>query len=191
MQTPDISNIALILGSLMLIVPILISIIFKLGLIRTMINAVLRMGMQLILIGIFLKYLFQYNYAWLNTLWLLIMIAVAAHNVVSKTTVKVSKFITTAFLALAISTISIVLFFNWLLIDIKDILDARYLIVIGGMLLGNSLRSDIIGLDNFYRSLKRNENRYLYQLAAGASQFEALLPYFRNSLVAAFQPTLP
>ena len=190
MQTPDISSIALIAGSLILIVPILINMFFRLGLFRSMLSAVVRMSLQLILIGIFLKYLFQYNYAWLNSLWLLIMIVVAAHNVVTKILVSMGKLIAIVFFALMISTVSILLLFNWLLLDLSNVLDARYLIVIGGMLLGNSLRSDIVGLDNFFRSIKRNENRYLYRLASGATQIEALVPYFRNSLVSAFQPTL-
>jgi putative ABC transport system permease protein len=58
------------------------------------------------------------------------------------------------------------------------------------MLLGNSLRGNIIGIDNFYSLLRRNTNRYQYRLAMGATVLEALFPYFRDSLRSALQPTI-
>jgi putative ABC transport system permease protein len=58
------------------------------------------------------------------------------------------------------------------------------------MLLGNSLRGDIIGIDNFYKAIERNKQRRLYALACGATFFESLTPYFKESLTAALQPTI-
>ena len=82
------------------------------------------------------------------------------------------------------------LYFNYFVINLQNLFEAKYLVVIGGMLLGNSMRGNIIGTDNFYNSIISNEKRYLYHLAHGASQFEALLPYIRKSLIASFSPTI-
>ncbi len=68
--------------------------------------------------------------------------------------------------------------------------EARYLIPIGGMILGNSLSGNVLGIGEFYADIKRNENRYLYNLSLGASRYEALLPYIRKSLRSAVRPTL-
>ena len=75
-------------------------------------------------------------------------------------------------------------------IDLSRILEAKYTIAIGGMLLGNALSGNIIATGNFYERLKRDEDRYLYYLATGASKMEALFPYFRGSIVSALKPTV-
>jgi putative ABC transport system permease protein len=58
------------------------------------------------------------------------------------------------------------------------------------MLLGNSLRGNIVGISTFYESIRKDARKYLYLLALGASQAEALLPYLRKSVQLALKPTL-
>jgi putative ABC transport system permease protein len=190
MQTPDISYFSLFLCSLLLIVPFAVSIVLKLGLVRDTATSVLRMAVQLVLIGIFLKFLFQLNNPFLNIGWLLVMVIVATANIIQKVKVSIKVFLVPLLFSLVVATFFTVTYFNLFVIRLSDITDARFLIVIGGMLLGNSLRGDIIGIDNFYKAILRNEQRRLYALASGATLFESLLPYFRESLVAALQPTI-
>jgi putative ABC transport system permease protein len=64
------------------------------------------------------------------------------------------------------------------------------MIAIGGMLLGNSLRSNVVGLGDFYKSLQRDEQQYFYRLSLGATKFEALLPFAKQSFLAALNPTI-
>lgn len=190
MQTPDISYISLFLCTLLLIIPFAVSVYLKLGLVRDTLTSVLRMGVQLLLIGIFLKYLFQFNNSFLNIGWLVVMVIVATFNVIRKVKLNLKVFFAPTLFSLIVATFFIVLYFNTLVIRLTDITDARFLIVVGGMLLGNSLRGDIIGIDNFYKAIRRNEQRRLYALASGATLLESLMPYFRESLSAALQPTL-
>jgi len=70
----------------------------------------------------------------------------------------------------------ILFFFDWVVIKLSSLFDARYLIPIGGMLLGNCLRSLIIGLDQFYSGIKKHEKEYLFTLALYGNQFQALKP---------------
>lgn len=190
MQTPDITLFSLFLCSLLLLIPLAVSLIFRLRIIRSTLWSALRMAVQLVLIGIFLKYLFQINNGMLNISWLLIMLFVATLNVINKTDLRFRAFILPTLASFIIATLFVVLYFTGLVLRLDYIIDARYFVVIGGMLLGNSLRGDIIGIGNFYRAVRRNEHRYLYHLACGATTMEALAPYFRESLVSALQPTL-
>ena len=48
----------------------------------------------------------------------------------------------------------------------------------------------ILGIADFYRVVHEQRDRYRYHLAAGASQMEALIPFFRDSLKAALNPTI-
>jgi putative ABC transport system permease protein len=190
MQTPDITIVSLFLCSLLLLIPLAVSLIFRLQIIRSTLWSVLRMAVQLVLIGIFLKYLFQFNNGILNVSWLIIMIFVATVNVINKTDLKFRFFVLPTLVSFVIATLFVVLYFTVVVLGLENIIDARYFVVIGGMLLGNSLRGDIIGIGNFYRAVKRNENRYLYHLACGATTMEALAPYFKESLVSALKPTI-
>ncbi len=190
MYTPDISNFSLFLCSLLLIIPFIVSIIFKLQIIRTTLMSVVRMAVQLLLIAIFLKYVFQLNNPLVNILWLIVMIAVATFNVTRKINLELKTFLLPIFTSFIIATFSIILYLNAFVLDLENVADARFLIVIGGMLLGNSLRGDIIGIDNFYSMIKRNEERFIYNLSLGATIMEALSPYFKDSLVSALQPTI-
>ena len=72
----------------------------------------------------------------------------------------------------------------------SNCLDAQYVIPLWGMILGNCLRADIIGLKNFYESLKKDEKLYLQSLAQGATLKEALDPYVREALQASLLPTV-
>jgi putative ABC transport system permease protein len=58
------------------------------------------------------------------------------------------------------------------------------------MILGNCLRADIIGLNNFYQSIHKNEKAYHQSLAYGASLTEAVSPFFRDALKSALAPTI-
>jgi ABC-type iron transport system FetAB permease component len=48
------------------------------------------------------------------------------------------------------------------------------------MLLGNALKGIIIGIADFYRAVYEQCDRYRYHLAAGDSQVEALISFFRD-----------
>lgn len=150
--------------------------------------AAIRMTAQLFAIGIVLIYLFAWDNNWVNAAWVIGMILFATISTVQNSELNYRKFLGPTFLAFFISTVLILLFFNAVLIDLPNVFEARYLIVIGGMLLGNSLKGDIIGISRFYESLKKQEKQYLYHIALGASQKEAIIPFFRESLAAALKP---
>ena len=60
------------------------------------------------------------------------------------------------------------LIFTGLILSRSNLLDARYAIPIGGMILGNCLRVDIIGIRTFYNSMRTDEKTLHNRLAQGA-----------------------
>jgi putative ABC transport system permease protein len=188
MKAVDIGILPLILGFLLILFPIAISYFLKVKLIKPMIIGAIRMGIQLLLIGFFLEYLFELNSWLVNILWLLVMIVVASLAMISNSELKIKYFFFPVLLALGISTFLMVIFFNTAILKLDNIFDARYLIALGGMILGNSLKGNIVALSSFYGSLKKQKNEYEYLLCLGASRLEALLPFFRNSFKSAINP---
>ena len=188
MITQDIGITGLIIGYLLLLIPIAIAWWLKIKIIRSTIVAAIRMGVQLLLIGIFLEYLFELNHALINLTWLIIMIIVASFAIIRSSELQIRHFIFPAFASLAFSTLLLVFIINTIILDLDNIYDAPYLIAIGGMLLGNSLKGNIIGITTFYKSIKRNEARYFYILGNGGSRYEALMPHLQASFKNAMDP---
>jgi putative ABC transport system permease protein len=67
---------------------------------------------------------------------------------------------------------------------------ASMVVPLVGMVLGNSLRGNIIALSQFRESLTRDRGRYAARLLAGASRREALTPVMRQALQASLAPQL-
>lgn len=189
-SAPDISVASVIMSVLLLAVPLLIVMYAKIGVAKNLIVSALRMSIQLFLIGFFLEYLFRFNLWYVNLLWLIVMIAAAMLSVLKNAGLAISAFAWPVFGAFLIANISVVLYFNFFIASIPEILDAKFVIAIGGMILGNSLRANIVGLGDFYQELRRNEALYTYRLSLGDSKFDALFPFAQKSFKAAISPTI-
>ncbi|MBT8038235.1 MAG: ABC transporter permease [Verrucomicrobiae bacterium] len=72
----------------------------------------------------------------------------------------------------------------------EPLYDARYLVPITGMILGNCLRSHVMSLERFYSGIRKNENKFMTYLMLGASLREAVRPYLRDAIKAAINPSI-
>ena len=189
-QIQQISDIGLVFAYLILLLPLIIILLLKLNLFKDIIVAVFRMTVQLFIVGILLIYLFKWNNTPLNLLWFLIMILFATYSVIRNSNLKLRSSAFPVLLALMIVSFLVVLYFNALILGIDNVFQAQFLIVLSGMILGNSMRGTIIGISGFYKDLRRNEDRYLHRIAHGATVFEAVKPYYRNAIESAIRPTV-
>lgn len=190
MEAKDISLLSLGLCLLLMAIPLAIFLSLRVRMVRDTLVSLVRMLGQLALVGIFLEYLFDLNNGWVNLAWVAAMIVFAAFSVIGSSKLSRRRFVLPALASLAMSTLAVLLYFNAVVVRLDDVLDARYFITVAGMLLGNSLGGNIIGISQFYQNVRRDDNRYRYSLALGATRFEALVPYFRASLTAALRPTV-
>ncbi len=185
---PDINVWRLLAGFLLLVIPVALSVFVKLGIIRQLAIATGRMTGQLFLMSILLIYLFRWDNIWLNTTWVIIMIFFACFSALINSKLSFRKFFGPVFLSYFIGSVFVLLFFNKVIVNHENIFTARLFVVIGGMLLGNSLNSTIIGISHYYESIRKEKRRYMYLLSLGATLNEALLPFFRDAMLAALKP---
>ena len=68
--------------------------------------------------------------------------------------------------------------------------DARYIIPIFGMTLGNCMRGNVLTLERFYSTIRENEKEFLTRQMLGATLLEAIQPYLIRSLRGALAPML-
>ncbi len=190
MGAQPINNLALAAFYLLLIIPLGIFLWFRIPLLNRTLIAVLRMTVQLLFVGLYLQVVFRWNNPWINGLWLMVMIVVADLSIIRGSDLRARSFLLPLFGALIVGTAIPLFAFLGPLLRRPTLMDAQYVIPIGGMILGNCLRADLIGIRTFYSALKKREKPFLLSLAQGARLHEAIRPYLREACQSALAPTV-
>jgi len=186
----DLSFWSLLWMYALMLIPLGIFFYLQLGIIRDTIYSLLRMTVQLLLVGLYLKYIFQLNNFAFNALWVFVMLIAANLSVLGKSGLKRKLFFWRSFTGIAISTLLSSGWFILASIRPDPFYDARYLIPIAGMVLGNCQRSNVLSLERFYSGIRRNENEFMTFLMLGASLKEAVRPYLRDAMKASVNPSI-
>lgn len=190
MGAKDLNLHSMLFAYLLLLIPLVILILMKVKLIKSTLISVLRMSIQLGLVGVYLKYLFVWDNTWLNIGWLMVMVIVSTFSIINSNGIRRRVFFLPVLGALAISLFFNISYFNFFIVKISDIFNAKYLIPISGMLLGNSLRGNIIATNTFFDFFRNREKEYFFTLSLGASKEEALRPVVRESIKRSLKPTI-
>ncbi len=190
MGAVDLSIVGMVMAYLLLIIPLGIIMWQGLPIVGRVLITVVRMTVQLLLVGLYLQFVFKLDSAWLNGIWVLVMISVADVSIIRSCGLRVKVFAPPLMPALVLGTAIPLLWFVGGVLRRPNLLEAQYLIPVGGMILGNCLRANIIGLKNFYSSIRRDEKSFHLILAQGATLREAIKPYLIESFQAALSPTI-
>ncbi|MBP3614693.1 MAG: ABC transporter permease [Bacteroidaceae bacterium] len=190
MQTTDISNISMLLGLLLMALPIYFFGKYNTGMVKSTIIAVVRMVVQLQLVGLYLKYLFLWDNPLLNIAWVLIMVVVATETSLTRTKLKRSVMMIPLLVGFITAALLIGGYFLGIVLKLDNIFDAQYFIPILGILMGNMLGVNVIGLNTFYYNLMREKSCYYYLIGNGATIDEATAPFVRQALTRAFSPAI-
>lgn len=190
MQTTDISNISMLLGLLLMALPIYFFWKYNTGMVKSTIIAIARMVVQLLLVGLYLKYLFLWDNPLLNIAWVLIMVVVATETSLTRTKLKRSVMMIPLLVGFVSASLLVGLYFLGVVLKLDNIFNAQYFIPILGILMGNMLGVNVIGLNTFYYNLLREKNCYYYLIGNGATVDEATAPFVRQALTRAFSPAI-
>jgi len=186
----DLSFSAMLSMYALMVIPLGIFFYLRLGLIRDTLWAMARMSIQLLLVGLYLKYIFILNNPLVTLLWLTVMLTVANVSVLNKAGLKQRAFFLRSLVGIVGSSLLVSGWFILVAIRPEPVYDARYLVPITGMILGNCLRSNVLSLERFYSSIRKNENEFMTYLLLGASLREAIRPYLREAIKAAVNPSI-
>lgn len=191
MEIINITWIQLGLGFLIMLLPAWILWRYRTGLNTKLFTSSLRMVLQLLFVGYYLEYLFKFDNPWVNAAWILVMVFVADFATIDRSELKRKmSVLVPVFVATLLGIIIVDLFFLEFVIKLPEFLEAQYTIPITGMVLGNCLRSNVIGINAFYYSLDEHQERYQFYLACGATRDEALQEFISVALQKSANPTL-
>ncbi|WP_421919118.1 ABC transporter permease [Marinifilum sp.] len=189
-DTIDISIYNLALGFLLMAFPIVGFIYFRVKIIKDTLIAILRMIVQLSLIAVYLEYIFEWNNAWINSVWVIAMVMVGASTTIKRVGLHYRYFLLPFFIAGFTSIFIIDAFFFGLVIDLEYVFDARYFIPISGMVIGNALNHNIVGISHYFDKLDKEQDLYYFLLVNGSSKKKALEPFISASFQKALNPLI-
>ncbi|MBU0519931.1 ABC transporter permease [bacterium] len=190
MTTINITPWGLAASYLLLLFPLGVMLWYRIPMVKRTLIAVLRMTVQLLFVGLYLQVVFDLNNFWLNSAWLIMMVAVADLSILRNSNLKAKTLILPLFIAILFGTITPTFFFLGPILHRPQLLDAQYAIPIAGMILGNCLRADIIAINTFYKGIRRGEKAYQHALGQGAVLKEAILPYLKEAFQSALSPLI-
>lgn len=190
MNTADISISNLAIGLTLLLIPIGVHIYYGTGQTKSIILSAIRMVVQLFLVGIYLKYLFIWNNAWINLGWLLIMVGVCSIELIGRVELKKRIFLPGVYASVLFAVAVVIFYFLRFVVGLDYLFESRYFIPMCGSLMGNILGSNVIGLNSLFQGLGTGEKYYYYMLSNGASCEEATRPFIRTALRTSFAPTI-
>lgn len=185
-----ISYLIYVLSALLLILPCYLLWRIKSLLVRTYIVSMLRLAVQLVLVGVYMKWLFVCNSLWIDLLWLVVMSVIVSVIIAGKAGLRLGKIALPVISGVVTSVTVIGIYVLFLLFNGSSVFDARYVIPVAGILLGCVQRISSIALEEYFHGLSNEGQLYEYLLGNGATHLEAVLPFVRRAIEKALKPTL-
>lgn len=186
----DISWLQLGLFSSLLLIPLCINAYFKLGINKSTLFSLLRMLLQLIFLGFYLEYIFVLDNIWLNITWVILMIVIGSHSIISKSDLSNRKLLFASALALSCALLPLLFIMSLMVIRPSPLYSAQYMTPLAGMLLGNSLSGNIMALQNLFDAFKQRQDEYEAAIALGATAYQAAFPFLQQAMKKAQAPIL-
>ena len=165
--------------------------ILRLGQERRIAWATVRATVQLVAAGWIVGWVFGHrSWYWVVGL-LVVMTLVAADTVARRSPVRSRWWQSTAALGLLLGAVTAIclVYFTQVVIGVRG-WEPRYLIPLGGILLGNAMTAAAITAERIGSDLARQGGDVEVLLALGASPARAIRPFLRSAVGAALTPTL-
>lgn len=186
----DIALVQVALALLLLFAPAMLFRFFRTALAGPLVIAAGRMIIQLAGIALYLEFIFAKNSMLLNGIWLCGMIAVTAFTTVNRSGIDKKRFFAPVVVSIAVSVLLTAGFIFGTILPPALLADARYLIPVSGMIIGNSMGHNIVGLSNYFSALRNRPQLYYFILANTGSTTNAVRPYIAEAFKAAFNPLI-
>ena len=163
----------------------ILNFVVKTGLAKKMMVAFIRSIIQLIFLGVVINYLFQLpGELFIFPIMLMVFAASMREASIKKIDLIIQRYFSIFFSVLPMGALSIYI------INQEQLLNAKLVIPIFGMLIGNSLNGVVLGIERFQRELQHHQQLFISDLSLGLSPIYAAKKYIQVALRAAMTPIL-
>jgi len=186
----NIGWLELSLATLFIMAAGAVSVAMSLGLLQTLAIATLRTYLQLMALGFVLTWIFEVDSVWIVLGVFLLMMLMTAQILLQRVKHKPPNLYLSTLTAVVLSGIVVTFSVTGFVVQVEPWYDPRYVLTIGGMVLGNSMNGIALTLERFFDDLKKRTPEVNQALAFGATPWEASKPSIRTALNAGLTPTI-
>jgi putative ABC transport system permease protein len=162
----------------------------RLRLTKTLAVSISRMTIQLILMGLILKTLFELDSWIMITGIFLVMIFFAAQTIIKRSGVRFRGVYLLLFISILMGGGTIFIYFILFVIHNDPWYAPRYFIPLAGMIIGNSMNGSALALERFYDLIRTHRGEIETLVSFGATADEAARDYFKKAYRASLLPVL-
>ena len=182
----------LAIAAVLIVLDAVLSLVLRLGLHRQLAWAALRLVVQLVLIGLVLRWVFAIASPLVTLAVVLVMMAIAGREVAARPEQRLGRFGNYAVgaTAVAVATFLTAILALTTAIRPQPWYDPRYAIPLAGIVLGSVLNGASLALDSLLGGVVRERSAIEAQLALGASFSQAMRGLIRGSVRRALLPII-
>lgn len=180
---------SMVMVGLMMVAAGVLSVVLHLGVLRAVATATVRSVLQLLAVGMVIGWVFSHD-AWYWVIGLLsLMTVIAGLTAASRVGFAVRGLRVGMVLILGSCTALSLMYLSWLVIGI-DSWSPRYLVPLGGMLLGNAMTAGTLSAERLKSEFTRHVVEIEAMLSLGASPYRVVQEYVPTAIRAGLMPTL-
>ena len=180
----NITIVRMVIGILLLLIPALILFRFDRRFLRQSAVVLGRLTVTLLVLAGCLYYIFQWDMAWVNILWVLLSSGVATAVYCRKRWQSVPIYISMTVVTFIMGIVVL------LLMDVPHLFGASYFLPVMTMLQAEALFVCRRGITTYVLERRTHKELFEYLRGNGAHQLEALRPFLTKAITRAFTPVL-
>lgn len=180
----NITIVRMLIGVLLLMVPALILFRLDRRFLRQSASVLGRLAVTLLVLAGCLYYIFQWDMAWVNILWILLSSGVATAVYCRKRWQSVPIYISMTVVTFIMGIVVL------LLMDVPHLFGASYFLPVMTMLQAEALFVCRRGITTYVLERRTHKELFEYLRGNGAHQLEALRPFLTKAITRAFTPVL-
>ena len=154
-----ISNLQLAVGLIFIVLAGILSLVHSLGLEKDLLIGTIRTFVQLFLLGFALKFVFNFDRAWLVVLVFVLMILFAAWTIKGRVRERQVSFFWPVFLSMSAGYFFIAFMVTAVIVNAEPWWRPQYFIPLSGMVIGNSMNAMAISLERMLEDLRGRRGR--------------------------------
>lgn len=159
-----------------------VSVVLRLELEKRLAIAAVRAVVQLLLLGLVLRFVFEPRLHWLLAIVVTMMLLAASHEAVRRSESRFRGLTLLALASLTLSAMFTTIVVTGIIIGVRPWYEPRYMIPLLGMILGNGLTGISLCIDSLLTSLRDRRSHIEMDLAMGATRWEAARGPLRDAV---------
>jgi len=167
-----------------------VSIRLSLGVTKDLAVATVRTYVQLLALGLVLRWVFDLDSPWLVLGIILLMVTFAAGILVRRSPDAPSGIFGSAFVSMALTGFIVTFSVTGLIVRVEPWYLPQYVVPLAGMVIGNSMTGIALSIERVFADMDAREDELLAMTALGATPWEAAHGSVRLALRAGLIPTI-